>query len=73
MPDKIAGLLDDDSTSIADESDDDAPHNDSDDYDIWLWWWWLNWYENTCANIKLVIMIYIFSLCLCWKSMNIYK
>ena len=34
MPDKVAGLLDDDSTSVADESDDEVPHNDSDDYDI---------------------------------------
>ena len=31
MPKKVAGLLDDDST---DKSDDDVPHNDSDDYDI---------------------------------------
>ena len=35
MPNKVAGLLDDDSTSIADESDDEVPHyyNEDDNHD----------------------------------------
>ena len=33
MSEKVADLLDDDSTSIANESDDDIPHYDGDDSD----------------------------------------